>query len=187
MTLKCAVVDIPFGGGKGGVEVDRKQLSPRELERLSRGFIVGPDRDVHAPDGHGACNEAMAMRSAGNSAKSTKPEQKRSALLPRRKYLRHVLRSGAIAGVIILFALVVGIGGYHWLVGLPWLDSLVNASMILGGMGPVDPITTDAGKWFVSVYALFSGVAFLTSVGVFFAPTLHRLMHHFHIEANEQS
>jgi hypothetical protein len=123
------------------------------------------------------------MGSAGNSTKS---ERRRPALLPRRKYVRHVLRSGAIAGVMILSVLAVGVAGYHWLVGLKWLDSLVNASMILGGMGPVDPIATDAGKWFVSFYALFSGVAFLTSVGVFFAPTLHRLMHHFHIEANEQ-
>ena len=112
-------------------------------------------------------------------------EHKRQALLPRRKYLRRVLRSAAIAGVMILVVLTIGVAGYHWFAGLGWLDSLVNASMILGGMGPVDPIRTDAGKWFVSIYALFSGVAFLTSVGVFFAPTLHRLMHHFHLETDE--
>ena len=67
------------------------------------------------------------------------------------------------------------------------LDSLVNASMILGGMGPVDPITTTAGKLFESAYALFSGVAFLTSVGVFLAPALHRLLHRFHLEQRGSS
>ena len=112
-------------------------------------------------------------------------ENKSQALLPRRKFVRRVLRSAMLAGAMILSVLALGVMGYHWLAGLGWLYSLVNASMILGGMGPVDPIQTDAGKWFVSVYALFSGVAFLTSVGVFFAPTLHRLMHHFHIEAKE--
>ena len=64
---------------------------------------------------------------------------------------------------------------------LPWLDAFLNASMILTGMGPVDPMRTSAAKLFASVYALFSGVVFLTSMGVFAAPFLHRLMHRFHI------
>ena len=113
-------------------------------------------------------------------------EHKRQALLPRPRFVRRMLLSGALAGTVLLFSLAVGVTGYHWLGRLTWLDSLVNASMILGGMGAVDPITTDAGKWFESAYALFSGVAFLTSVGVFLAPALHRLMHHFHIETDEE-
>ena len=90
-----------------------------------------------------------------------------------------------LAGAVIGGSLVIGIAGYHWLGGLGWLDALVNASMILGGMGPVDPITRPAGKWFESAYALYSGVALLTSVGLIFAPAVHRLMHRFHVEAGD--
>ena len=76
--------------------------------------------------------------------------------------------------------------GYHVLGRLAWIDALVNASMILGGMGPVDPITTVPGKLFESAYALFSGVAFLTSVGIFLAPALHRLIHRLHMQQSGQ-
>jgi hypothetical protein len=109
-------------------------------------------------------------------------EHKSEALLPLPAFFARLMRNGILAGAIILVALLIGVAGYHWLGPLPWLDALVNASMILGGMGPVDPIHTVAGKWFESIYALFSGVAFLTSAGVFFAPLLHRLMHRFHLE-----
>ncbi len=113
-------------------------------------------------------------------------EHKRQPMLPWPAFIRRMLRSGALAGAIILASLAMGVAGYHWLGRLRWLDAIVNASMILGGMGPVDPITTPSGKWFESAYALFSGVAFLTSVGVFLAPALHRLMHHFHIEGGKE-
>ena len=112
-------------------------------------------------------------------------EHKNDALLPLPAFFARVMRNGVLAAVMILAALLIGIVGYHWLGQLPWLDSLVNASMILGGMGPVDPIHTAAGKWFESLYALFSGVAFLTSVGVFVAPLLHRLLHRFHLEEEQ--
>ena len=72
--------------------------------------------------------------------------------------------------------------GYHAIGGLPWVDSILNASMILTGMGPVDPMRTAAAKLFASAYAIFSGVAFLTSVGVLLAPLFHRFLHHFHLE-----
>jgi hypothetical protein len=101
---------------------------------------------------------------------------------PMRHFLSHVVRNGSLAAVIILICLGIGVVGYHALCGLPWLDALVNASMILGGMGPVDPVRTAAGKWFESLYALFSGVAFLTSVGIFLAPLAHRILHRFHLE-----
>jgi hypothetical protein len=70
--------------------------------------------------------------------------------------------------------------GYHWLGQLGWLDSLVNASMILGGMGPVDPILTRGGKLFESFYALFSGIIFIGTFGVLIAPWAHRMLHRFH-------
>ncbi len=79
-------------------------------------------------------------------------------------------------------SLALGVLGYHLLAGLSWLDALVNASMILTGMGPVNPIETAAGKLFASLYALFSGVAFLTIVAVLLAPAVHRFLHRFHLE-----
>jgi hypothetical protein len=83
---------------------------------------------------------------------------------------------------LIAVSLVVGILGYHGIAGLGWVDSLTNASFILTGMGPVDPMRTTGSKVFASAYALFSGVVFITSVGVLMAPALHRLLHHFHLE-----
>jgi hypothetical protein len=72
--------------------------------------------------------------------------------------------------------------GYHVICGLNWIDSLYNASMILTGMGPVNQMTTDGAKIFASFYAIFSGVAFLTTIGVVIAPLVHRVMHKFHFD-----
>jgi hypothetical protein len=109
-------------------------------------------------------------------------EHRHQPLLPRRRYLARVARSGVFAAALIGGSLAIGLFGYHWLCRLSWLDALLNASMILGGMGPVDPIRTTAGKWFAAAYSLFSGFALLTSVGVVLAPILHRFMHRFHLE-----
>lgn len=84
---------------------------------------------------------------------------------------------GAIAG-----ALGIGILGYHFLNHLPWDDALVDASMILGGMGPVNPLHGTAAKLFASAYALFSGLFFIGLMGFLLAPFAHRLMHHFHVD-----
>ena len=97
-----------------------------------------------------------------------------------------MLSSLALATGVIGGSLLIGIAGYHYYGGLAWLDALVNASMILGGMGPVDPVTRPAGKWFESAYALYSGIALLTSVGLIFAPAVHRLLHAFHVEAGDE-
>jgi hypothetical protein len=78
-------------------------------------------------------------------------------------------------------SLGIGVLGYHYLDGLSWLDSFLNASMILAGMGPVDAIRTDAGKWFASFYAVFSGVVFLSTVAVFLSPIAHRFLHKLHL------
>jgi hypothetical protein len=80
---------------------------------------------------------------------------------------------------------VVGILGYHFLVGLGWIDALLNASMILGGMGPVDPVSGSSGKIFASFYALYSGLVVLAVAGLIFAPIFHRFLHHFHIEIDD--
>jgi len=103
-------------------------------------------------------------------------------LPPVKVYRQRQLASLRVAATVLGLSLLVGIAGYHWWGRLAWIDALVNASMILGGMGPMDPITTTAGKLFASGYALYSGVALLTTVGIIFGPALHRLLHRFHIE-----
>jgi len=103
-------------------------------------------------------------------------------LPPRRAFLARFARHAAIALGIIIVSLGIGVLGYHGTEGLPWLDALLNASMILSGMGPVDPIRSAGGKLFASLYALFSGIVFITTVGVLFAPVFFRLLHRFHLE-----
>jgi hypothetical protein len=104
----------------------------------------------------------------------------------RRTLVRRLVRNGAIVGVFIFVALGIGATGYHSLDGLPWLDAVLNAAMILTGMGPVAPISTPAAKVFVTVYALFSGVFFLTMVAVLLAPALHHFLHRFHLDLRER-
>lgn len=90
--------------------------------------------------------------------------------------------------IAILFAsaaLLLGVLGYHFLGGLPWVDAILNASMILGGMGPVNPPATKAAKLFASAYALFSGLVFIAVFAVVIAPFAHRLMHRFHIDEED--
>jgi len=87
-----------------------------------------------------------------------------------------------VAVCIIFVVLAIGVGGYHWIAKLSWVDSLLNASMILGGMGPVDPLPTRGAKVFASVYALFSGLVFVGTVGLALSPVLHRILHKFHID-----
>jgi hypothetical protein len=77
--------------------------------------------------------------------------------------------------------------GYHYFEGMSWLDAFANASMILSGMGPFGPLQTDSGKLFAGLYALFSGLAFITTAGIILAPVAHRLMHKFHVESGSKS
>ena len=110
-------------------------------------------------------------------------EHRSEPLLPWRLFLlRRVGKTAAAATAVIAISLVLGMLGYRLAEGMGWLDAFLNASMILGGMGPVDPVHSAAGKWFESLYALFSGVAFLTCVGIFLAPLAHRILHRFHLE-----
>ncbi len=101
-------------------------------------------------------------------------------------FRRRLVTSGVIAGGLLTFSLALGVVGYHWIVGVPgWVDSLYCASMIMGGMGPVDPApTTAAGKLFASAYAIYSGVMLLASVGLLLSPGLHRILHRLHVETD---
>ncbi|NCU02763.1 MAG: hypothetical protein GXC73_02150 [Chitinophagaceae bacterium] len=109
-------------------------------------------------------------------------EHKRQPLASKRTYYKRTARNLLIASGILFTCLLIGIFGYHYTAGIGWLDSLHNASMILSGMGPVVTISTDAGKWFSSFYALFSGVVFITNIGLILTPAVHRIFHRLHIE-----
>ena len=113
-------------------------------------------------------------------------ERRREPLASRRVFLRRIGRYTILSMAIISVSLGIGVLGYHFTEGLSWLDSLLNASMILGGMGPVDPVRTVAGKWFASFYALFSGMVLLVAVGVLIAPVFHRFLHRFHLEIDDE-
>lgn len=108
-------------------------------------------------------------------------------ILPRKAFLKRVLRYTLFSVSLLLVSLLIGTFGYHYLAGLGWLDSFYNASMILTGMGPVSELATPTAKVFSSLYALFSGVIFLSIVAVFFAPFAHRLMHLLHVDPEENT
>ena len=102
-------------------------------------------------------------------------------------FLRHLARNAAVSVGLIGVSLGIGAVGYRLTAGLPWVDALLNAAMILTGMGPVSPMTSDAAKLFATGYALFSGVAFLTAVSVLFAPAAHRFLHRFHLDVYDEA
>ena len=112
-------------------------------------------------------------------------ENSKHPLLSRAKFLRRVAKHGLIGLIVVVFALGIGVLGYHFVAKLTWIDSLLNASMILGGMGPVDPLKTNAAKLFASFYALFSGLAFVGIASLMIAPFVHRLLHRFHLEVTK--
>ena len=113
-------------------------------------------------------------------------EHKSKPLLPRTAFYARFAWSVAATAALVAFSLFMGSAGYHYLGELPWIDALLNASMILAGMGPVDPIRSSAAKLFASFYALYSGIAFLTMVAILMAPLLHRFLHQFHLEESEE-
>jgi hypothetical protein len=109
-------------------------------------------------------------------------ESRFKPLLSRREFAHRLLRNFAIALGFVAFALALGTLGYRNFAGLEWIDALLNASMILTGMGPVAPMNTAGAKLWASFYALFSGIAFLGTVTVLLAPVAHRFLHKFHLE-----
>ena len=102
-----------------------------------------------------------------------------------KEFAWRIVRYTLITTGIILFSLLIGILGYHYFESLSWIDSLLNASMILGGMGPVNGLQTTAGKLFASFYALYSGIVLLASVGLWVTPIFHRFIHRFHLEIED--
>lgn len=111
----------------------------------------------------------------------TKPAAKPLKAGPSPFYHR-MRRAVGLSAALIGISLSVGVLGYHLIAGLDWVDALLNASMILSGMGPVDPLTTVAAKVFASIYALTSGLVFIGATGILLTPLFHHVLHVFHLE-----
>ncbi len=113
-------------------------------------------------------------------------EHYKKPLLSKKEFYKRVLKYIGVSMTLLGVSMLIGIAGYHFIGELGWIDSLLNAAMILTGMGPVNPMVTDAGKIFAACYALFSGIAFLSIISVFMAPFIHRFLHKFHIAPDEE-
>jgi hypothetical protein len=114
-------------------------------------------------------------------------EHRNEPLLPWRLFLlRRVGKTVATATAVIVISLILGMLGYRLTKGMGWLDAFLNASMILGGMGPVDTLHSGAGKLFAGIYALYSGLVLVGVAGLLLAPFMHRLMHRFHLEGRRE-
>jgi hypothetical protein len=93
-----------------------------------------------------------------------------------------MLRYGSFAAGILALSLLIGVAGFHWLAGQSGIDALLNASMLLGGQGPIGTLRSTAGKLFASAYALYAGVVFIGAAAIGLTPVLHRLIHKLHLE-----
>jgi hypothetical protein len=113
-------------------------------------------------------------------------EHRSEPLLPRRAFLLRLTRHGAVALGLVTLSLAVGMVGYHLFEQLHWVDAFLNTAMLLGGMGPVDPPKTAAGKLFAGVYALYAGLVVITVAAILGTPIFHRVLHHFHADADDK-
>jgi hypothetical protein len=114
-------------------------------------------------------------------------EHKHQPLAPLPVFRRRLVQSFGFAASLIGVSLGIGIAGYHWIAGLAWIDALLNASMILGGMGPVSDLQSDAAKVFASLYALYSGLVLIAVMGILLTPVAHRMLHRFHLEGSPEA
>jgi hypothetical protein len=113
------------------------------------------------------------------------PKYAKNQLLPRREFVHRLGWSVAAGAALIAFSLSIGMVGYHFLGGLPWIDAFLDAAMILSGMGPVAPMQGAAVKLFAGCYAIYCGIALIGTTGVILAPVIHRSLHKFHLEWNQ--
>lgn len=114
-----------------------------------------------------------------------KLEHRKQKVIPFDRFVLRLGRYSLFALSLVMFSVSAGMIGYHELAALSWIDSFHMACMILTGMGPVATMETDTAKLFSSIYALYSGVAFLSVAAVFLAPIVHRLLHVLHVESSD--
>ena len=112
-------------------------------------------------------------------------ESRKQPLLPGHRFARRLLTHSAAALGLLVVSLGIGMTGYVAFEHLSWIDAFLNASMLLGGMGPVDPPKTSGGKLFAGCYALYAGLVFIITAAVLFAPLLHRVLHRFHVDEKD--
>lgn len=109
-------------------------------------------------------------------------EDRHTPPLPRRRFVRRMADHVALAAVVVGVSLLVGMWGYEHYEHLPWRDAFLNTAMLLGGMGPVDPLRSNGGKVFAGIFALYAGMVFLVVAGLLLVPVIHRIAHLFHFE-----
>ncbi len=107
-------------------------------------------------------------------------ESKEKPVISTCSFSARMFRWAAVTIFLLSVSLYGGMAGYHYLENMAWIDALLNAAMILGGMGPVGQVTTEAGKIFASFYAIYSGFFMVICGGLFLAPIFHRVLHKFH-------
>ena len=107
-------------------------------------------------------------------------ETKKQKPLTRAKFLRRLVVHVLVALALLVVSLGLGMGGYEYFEDLPWRNAFLNSAMLLGGMGPVDPLKTDGGKLFAAIYALYAGLVFIVTAALVFTPIMHRVLHKFH-------
>ena len=109
-------------------------------------------------------------------------EKKSQRVITRHRFVRRLAKSAGCATLIVALSLGGGMSGYMYFENMTAVDAFVNAAMLLSGMGPLTPLTTNAGKIFAGIYALYSGLAFIAATGIVVAPIFHRFFHRFHLE-----
>ena len=112
-------------------------------------------------------------------------EHHKEKLLPKREFVHRLGWSVAAGGGLVAFSLGLGMLGYHYLAGLAWIDAFLDSAMILSGMGPLSPLAGSTAKLFAGFYAIYCGIALIATTGVILAPVIHRSLHQFHLQLDE--
>lgn len=152
----------------------------REIAASANNFLIA----YKIPSLHSLAYHSHPAMKPGSKILGYEPVSQ--PLAPLRRYVRRQLRSLGIGLVFIAIGLYAGMLGYHYIVGLSWIDAYENAAMILSGMGPLAAPSTFAGKVFAGSYALFSGIAVLAIAGVIAAPLVHRFLHRLHADTSDK-
>ena len=113
-------------------------------------------------------------------------EHRHEKLLPRHLFIRRLAKYALFSLGLVIVSLIIGMIGYHTLEGYSWVDSFLNAAMLMGGMGPVGILRSEGGKIFAGIFALYCGIIELVAIGIFAAPIFHRFLHHFHLESEKK-